>query len=535
MAEQMFRKIAAYMPYTLILILLTACTAGVDTETDNYISSLEANERVAEETAANDNDNALISAAAQMPFNGEAIPRTDFFWQEERDLNWESDIRHFGVKALRQYPLLIDFDLNNPNLVFGLESGLFGIGREDYDAASNVYNILLRQAVARNGILADGSTEGMREAFREFFIQRVNELIFDIPNLSDNEILFGLAALAVSMDDAHTRVGLPTGDIFPVEFISLHDGIYFIGVPIELEHALYGELVAINGIAADEIVERLGTIVAHGNEYYLRHIITSSVEDDPIRLRHYVTRPFLREVVTLNYLSVIDDSGMADFTIRGTNGEIFDIRLQAVGRETIMGENQFVRHEFSTLMHTNPEEILWYEYFPDENLMYVRITGFHYAVAGDLAAARSRLMTELENWSGERIGRFVIDLRQNAGGLFEWPTDSEFGVLSEAADSFYVLIDAGVFSLGVLTTSNIRRNLENVTVVGEPAGDMDNMMAGDGSILPNSRMRYNIAQRLLVGSDSEDVAVRPDIFVPLSIDDIINGRDPVIEAVKETR
>ena len=104
--------------------------------------------------------------------------------------------------------------------------------------------------------------------------------------------------------------------------------------------------------------------------------------------------------------------------------------------------------------------------------------------------------------------------------------------MAEVAESLYVIIDAGTFSMGVINTSNIMNYMENAIIIGEPSGQTDNFFGSDGGTLPNSRMRYNISHRMWVGSSSEDTAIRPDIFVPLTISDIINNIDPVIEAIK---
>ena len=515
--------------YAILLIvftcaLLSSCTNNeevyINNETINY--AYESND---EDKAVDDVTTDIIHGTPKV-FTGLPIHRDYLLWTSERDREWEQDIRHFGVMALRQHPLLIDFDLGSTSLVFG-------IGREDYSAAAHAYEVLLRRATARNGLSTGDSADEMREALRWLFIERINELILDIPNLNDNEIIFGIAAIAVILDDAHTRMGLPMGYIFPVEFIALYDGIYFVAVPEEYEHALYGELLAINDIGIDEIMERLATIIAHENEYYLRQKVTMPMRYDPIRFRHYVVRPFLKELSVLNYLGVVDDSGRANFTVRCENYGVFTIRMSVVDRGDVMDESSLIRHEFNTLMHTNPDEIFWHEYLSDESLMYVRINSF--ASVEEMAAfnaASSSFMAELENrHMSEKMQAIVIDVRQNPGGNAEWPAGTDFSILSEAAYYVYVVIDGGAFSKSVINTSHIMHRVENAITIGEPTGQIDNILASHAGLLPNSRMRYNISLMMWVGSDSEDIAIRPDVFIPLSIDDVINQRDPALEYI----
>jgi len=516
-----FGKVVALLFGVCISMALTSCGGADD---NSYVATNDYDTVLTEERYdETDKDDDATEPITQAPFTGEIVPRSEFLWQDERDQGWEMDVRHFAAKALRQHPLLIDFDFGNPSLAFGL-------ARDDYYLAAQVYEGLLRRAIVRGGIeVADDSVDGMRKAFRDYIIQRTNELILDIPYLNDDEILFSLAAMGVLFID-HTRMGLPMGDVFPMELISLYNGIYFIGLPARYESALYGELIAINDIGIDEIVERFTKIISHESEHYLRNILTAPVEEDLIGLRHYVVRPFLAEFLVLNYLSVVDDSGRATFTIRGIDGEVFDIRLSAMDRADAMDYDSFARHEFRTLHHMNSEEVFWYEYFSKESLLYVRINTFVYRSGADFQATSARLMEELENWTGT-IERIVIDFRQNPGGVFNWPTSSDMHLISELSDSVYVIIDAGTYSQAVITTSNITRLIDNVIVIGEPAGQIDNMFAGDGSTLPRSGMRYNVAQRMWIGSDSDDIALRPDIFIPLTIDDVMNSRDPVMDFI----
>ena len=74
--------------------------------------------------------------------------------------------------------------------------------------------------------------------------------------------------------------------------------------------------------------------------------------------------------------------------------------------------------------------------------------------------------------------------------------------------------------------------MDNVTILGSPAGRSENFLTSTVSrTLTNSRLLYLTSTGLHVISDCEDVAFRPDVFIPFTIYDVINQRDPVLEYI----
>jgi len=482
-----FRGVVALLLNVFIIALLSSCT----TEDHYYISDYD---YVIEEEPDSTAEN-----ITQAVFTGDPIHRDNLHWQEGRDRDWEVDIRHFAVKALWHHPLLTDYNYANSQGIAGVDYFHFA------------YKMLLRRAAYRNGIVADDA-DGIRDSLREIFIDRINELILSIPSLSDSEVKFGLSEVTVLLDDTHTRLHLRPVKVFPVQTLFHYNGVFFAGVPKEIEHALYGELRAINGIDIDEIIERLGEVFPHENQYGLRQTIGTH---------------FLMSKEFLGYINVVDDRGMAYFTIRSVNGEIFGIELQAIYQEDFenIDDAQFVRHEFSILMHMHHDKDFWYEYFYGGNIMYVRINRLRPGVGNDFEE-------KLRNWTqNERIDKFIIDLRGNPGGR-EWLLSPDL-LESERIRAVYIIIDGGSESASVLTASNLRRSGANVQIVGEPAGQPDNFFAGPVGTLSNSGLGYVISMGMTAQSNSTDITLRPDILIPLTINDIISNRDPVLDYIWE--
>ena len=505
-----FRKSTILVFSIFICISLASCTTelehnGYNNYENDYAEEYNDNDATTD-TANESPSNDYISETPQVVFTGEPIHRDNLLWQDDRNRDWEHDIRLFGVMLLRHHPLLNEFD---PELTKGIASADYG---------ESVLNNLLQKTAVRNGILAD-DIDDMRDELREIVIDRINTLIINIPERGDFEVKFGLSEIAALLYDLHTIVDLwNMGTFFPIELIALYDGIYIIGIPKEMGHALYGELIAIGGMDIDEVAERFMRVVPHENEYGLQTTMTF----------------FLAMNELLQYINAIDDSSVADFTIRNMDNEVFDIQLQAMERDAFvdMGEADFIRHGFNTIIHINPYEYFWHEYFANESLLYVRISNFR--PTDELFAARSLLMEEIHNWQEqEKIDKLVLDLRQNPGGFWDalWPLDDDFAILSERVRHFYVLIDDDTFSVSVVATANIKHYMDNVTIVGEPSGQLKNFFVGPVGFLPNSGIAYVVSRGTSMQSSSEYITLRPDIFIPLTIYDVINNLDPVMDFI----
>ena len=457
----------------------------------------------------------------QIVFTGITIHRDDFLWTEGRDMAWEEDIRIFAVAIYTTHPLLAGFD------------SLRHIWGEKAEYAYPAFNGILQRVAAQNGISAYDYAH-MQEALREIFVERVNNLIIEIPNLTDFEIEFGISEIAAILRDMRTTLTEYTGqppswalEVFPIELIYAYDGIYFIGVPGEMEHALYGELIAVNGINIGEILDRFNKVVPLENGYKLKHFAPK----------------WLRYKGVLAYL-IADDSASANFTVRGTDGEVLDMEVTAVGRESferMSYTGEFARHESDALRDKYPEAFFWHKYFPDGSLLYVRGTslfgGHAHAINTGINKLNEKLLY-LEAY--ETIDKLVIDLRGNSDGCNRnvwpavfWPTPSDFPLLSEKVENIYIIIDGGTTSLSIGLATDLRYHMENVTIIGSPAGRAENYFAQPiGRRLPNSRLYFSLSMGLHVNSNSRDIALRPDVFMPLTIEDIINNRDPVLEYIR---
>ena len=138
--------------------------------------------------------------------------------------------------------------------------------------------------------------------------------------------------------------------------------------------------------------------------------------------------------------------------------------------------------------------------------------------------------------SSGRITRVVIDLRYNPGGndrtyaplldvLTTNPTLARPGAL-------VVLIGRQTFSAAVLLATQLDKQT-NVVFVGEPTGGSPNIYANPRPLtLPNSGIVVNVSSEYYEfgGPDDRRDAIVPDIAATAGLDDLLAGRDPVLDA-----
>jgi C-terminal processing protease CtpA/Prc len=132
------------------------------------------------------------------------------------------------------------------------------------------------------------------------------------------------------------------------------------------------------------------------------------------------------------------------------------------------------------------------------------------------------------------IRRVVVDLRSNSGGNSEIIKPLLDGLKVRpslwAKGHLYVLIGDATFSSGVSAVLDLREEFHAI-LAGESTGGKPNSYGEIKSLaLPNSKLTiYYSTKYFQAMRDADPPSVEPDLIVPLSIDDFLTGRDPVLE------
>jgi C-terminal processing protease CtpA/Prc len=132
------------------------------------------------------------------------------------------------------------------------------------------------------------------------------------------------------------------------------------------------------------------------------------------------------------------------------------------------------------------------------------------------------------------IKRVVVDLRWNGGGDSRVisPLKKALAARPKLAGHVYVLIGPNTFSSALDNAMEWKRELR-ATLVGEPTGGKPGGYYGEVKklTLPNSKLVVRYTSKYFGGPPDQDASsLTPDIAAPLTLGDLISGRDPALGA-----
>ncbi len=137
--------------------------------------------------------------------------------------------------------------------------------------------------------------------------------------------------------------------------------------------------------------------------------------------------------------------------------------------------------------------------------------------------------------AAERPERVVVDLRNHLGGDNTAYPSLRDVLRSDAVDRpgrLYALTGRSTFSAAVNFATELERDT-SVVFVGEPTGGSPNLYADTMPVkVPSLGVAVKISTRYWEKSTPGDprLAIEPDLPVPLTVEDWLAGRDPVLAA-----
>jgi len=135
------------------------------------------------------------------------------------------------------------------------------------------------------------------------------------------------------------------------------------------------------------------------------------------------------------------------------------------------------------------------------------------------------------------VERFIIDIRNNGGGNSSIFTPMLRELKKRDAlnrkECLFVIIGRRTFSSAVLNAIQLRNQTQAV-FVGEPSGGRPNHFGEVRMfMLKHSRLPVTYSTKYFTTSKEDTDSFYPDIPVELSVKDLLNHNDPVIEKILE--
>ncbi len=478
----------------VMLMLLTSCLKAKPSTPYQSVNSQDANTTII-----------VDDEYTAPPLN---LASYEYRYDEGRERDWEHDIIYLAKQAVYKHPKLT--------------GGIFRTYvAEDYNLSGG-----LDQAVYSREFTDMVYDEDLLNAF----LKEVDRIVSEIPNLSDDEISFEIVKLIALLDDAHSWAELPQKGVFPLSFEAFYTDsgieVRLVSAPAEREDLLFSKLVKINETPVDEVLDRLFEYVSAENDYLNLRTAVRPVD------------PWLSNALLLKSAGISErDSITADYTFELDNGEEITYTATETTKEGL-AEIEIINKAFyntDALMYKNKQLRYWYEYLPEDNIVYIKINSV--VEREDLPWSelfKQILETEA---AAEGAQKIVFDFRDNGGGFF-----TDFGPLIDElngreTDGVYIVVAGNSVSAAVTIPYTLKKRIDGAILIGEPAGQPVNYFpfwdARYTPSLPTHGNSFRIADQYLVQDiDYPYDALMPDITVYQTVEDYKNGVDTVMEEIR---
>ncbi len=360
---------------------------------------------------------------------------------------------------------------------------------------------------------------------RTEFLKKINELIISVPELTEFEIIAGLAETLALLKEAHSMIGIPSEKRFPLRCTRI---INENGMELYVERAtepykdcLAARIDAINGISTNEIVERIKPLINYESDTFF--YVQSAL--------------YIMLCSVLKYIDIIDDADSAIFSFTDASGKSFEKEIQVVDNDEETDSEMI--HYLFTLSDAKGEDLLTntmyldnyeYRYLKDETVLYIRIRQCTFDGKSIINEVFEKIHAENKD-----LESIIIDFRRNGGGPVDYipPFIAQLKKFDESIEK-YILIDEGVFSGGIISAACIRRAFDNATIVGAPGGSPVSEIYGillESAKLPNLGTDYFCGRCPCYNCwpGYEHDVLTPDRIIYQTYEDYLNGVDTVMK------
>ncbi len=366
---------------------------------------------------------------------------------------------------------------------------------------------------------------------RDNFISEIYALIEDLPELTDQQIAYELRRIVAVLGDAHSQVYFANDELFPLVVEQMEDdgklGLFVTRIPSAYQNLLLSRLVSINGIAAEEVLQRLRPYIPTENEYWADYCITSIFNEMLIACKS-----------ALQMVGIMGEEDNAVFTFETADGQRTEVRLSALN----ISSGEYWNTNFSNATQNSMgflsynqygETSYFYRYLELYDTMYLRL----FDCSSDAEYRLSDLLEEMDQKLRVigAVDKVVVDVRGNPGGYVGFIDDLIDFLRQIDTQDIYILVDNGSFSAATIFPSRAKVKLDHVTIVGSHTAQAPNFFAGATSLsLRKHEVYFTISMTYFEGEAGfQGEALTPDILIYQNVDDYAMRVDTVLQTVLE--
>ena len=366
---------------------------------------------------------------------------------------------------------------------------------------------------------------------RAAWLTEVARIRSRIPVAEDLELIGDMMRLAAALGDGHTAIFPPFAGPFGFHMASVRPTIldgewYVLGADRDLPDLVGSRILKINNMPIRDYEAGLRAYISSDNSLTYRAsgplltqfteiaaLVTSSPESDAI-----------------TYEVELPDGQVQVITVQGHGFNPALLRAWPPSDMATMADAAE-----PPLWLSRPQNMLWMEYLEESDLLYLKLDAIF--DAPDISF--QQFVENFGNTLDETgAGHVVIDLRQNDGG----DATRNWSLLREIVrrphldqpGKVFILIGRRTFSAAMIFAAQAERILDVVFVGSPTASSLTFYGETSVSQLPYSGLQLSVSSRYFqngASSDDNRPWIAPTMIAELSAEDLIEGRDPAMDAV----
>lgn len=381
---------------------------------------------------------------------------------------------------------------------------------------------------------------------REEFHKLKEKLHDEIPSLNDADIVISISELLANLQDGHTRMGFENSDfawlganfhLLPFILYPFDDGVYIMAGQPKFRDLVGLKVEKLGKLPIAEALVKLGRLYSHDNAQGRKKSL-------------YYTLVFAE---MLKKIGATDGVDRISLSLRNAKNKLLKVGIDTVpftdmarflgswypqASPELITMNEASKNP-RPLWLTNNEKNFWFEYIPEEKLMFLQINSLlspHGDGEGSFAQLCGQFFAAFDKARPEKL---VIDIRANNGGNHvELPLLK--GILArpeiDRPDRLFLITGRVTYSAAVHFTTVFKKHTQ-ATTIGEPtAGRPNHYGAVRPFKLPN-HPQITIGCSVDYYQDSEPFDFTtthvPDILTAVTAADYRNNIDPAVKKVLE--
>ncbi len=355
--------------------------------------------------------------------------------------------------------------------------------------------------------------------------RRYRELKSRIPQLSDEEIFYGMGRMLAVLRQGHVAIFNPPNDRhLPVLFYIFPDGIYIIDAGDDYKNLIGSRVVAFGNTPAEEALRLMAEAQSvDGNNQYI-----------------WGTPRMLASTYYLKGIKAIKSLDSVPLTVQQPDGggsrtvTLSTLTAPLAPRmDRMVAPANIEPPLFLSKIGRDVQDFHWEKALPEHDALYVQVNNLRDEKDETLAQYGRRLWTVIENSKPKNL---ILDLRHNNGGTTQkYPellrTLTAFSRAS--GNQLYALIGRRTYS----AAGNFVTDLERLTApifVGEASSECCNLYGDPIAVrLPFTKIQAELTavKWQLSSPGDRRREMSPHVPVQLTAEAYFKGKDPALEAV----